>query len=187
LVVALAVVGIGLRSTAVAQWEEDEHYEDSRSLAPFVPTPMEVVDKMLEVAEVTKDDVVYDLGCGDGRIVVRAAEKYGATGVGVDYNPQRIAEAKARVVEFGVEKKVEIVLQDAMTMDLSKATVITLYLLTQSNKKLKPILEKYLDPGDRVVSHDFDMEGWKAKKIVTVPDEYEMDHTVYLWVMGEHK
>jgi len=164
-----------------------QEYDESASLAPFVPTPMNVVEKMLELAEVTKNDVVYDLGCGDGRIVVTAAEKYGARGVGVDYNPVRVAEARKLAKEKKVEKLVKIIQQDAMTVDLSEATVVTLYLLASSNVKLRPILEKYLKPGARVVSHDFDMRGWEAKKVVEINNDEYYSHTVYLWVIGEQK
>ncbi len=165
-----------------------QEYDDSESLAPFVPTPMNVVEKMLELAQVTKNDIVYDLGCGDGRIVVMAAEKYGARGVGVDYNPVRVAEARELVKRKKVEKLVKIIQQDAMTVDLSEATVVTLYLLESSNAKLRPNLEKYLKPGARVVSHDFDMRGWEATKVVEInnDDEY-YGHTVYLWIIGEQK
>jgi len=158
-----------------------------KSLAPFVPTPYEIVEKMLELAEVNEKDTVYDLGCGDGRIVIMAAEKYGATGVGVDYDPERVKEARAIVKEKGLEDKVTIILQDAMTVDVSPATVVTLYLLTSSNALLKPNLEKYLKPGSRVVSHDFNMPGWKAKKIIQDGPEDDHYFTVYLWVIGEHK
>ena len=123
------------------------------SLAPFVPTPYEIVERMLVLAGVGKNDVVYDLGCGDGRIVIMAAEKFGARGVGVDYNPDRVEEARAEVQKKGLQDKVEIILQDALKVDLTPATVVTLYLLEKSNVLLKPNLEKYLKPGSRVVSH----------------------------------
>ena len=158
-----------------------------KSLAPFVPTPYEIVEKMLELAEVNEKDTVYDLGCGDGRIVIMAAEKYGATGIGVDYDSVRVKEARAIVKEKGLEDKVTIILQDAMTVDVSPATVVTLYLLESSNVLLKPNLEKYLKPGSRVVSHDFNMPGWKAKKIIHDGPEDTHYFTVYLWVIGEHK
>ena len=160
----------------------------SKSLAPYVPSPYEVVEKMLKLAEVTEKDVVYDLGCGDGRIVIMAAEKFGARGVGVDYDPERVEEARANVKEKGLEDKVKIILEDAMKVDVSPATVVTLYLLESSNALLKPNLEKYLKPGSRVVSHDFDMAGWKAKKVINGDDDNDYySYTIYLWVMGEHK
>ncbi len=160
----------------------------SKSLAPFVPTPTEVVEKMLELAEVNETDVVYDLGCGDGRIVVMAAEKYGAKGVGVDYDPERVAEARELVKKKKLEKLVTIIHRDALTVDLSPATVVTLYLLESSNSLLRPNLEKYLKPGSRVVSHQFNMEGWKAKKVEHLSNDFECEErTLYLWVIGEHK
>jgi len=158
-----------------------------KSLAPYVPTPYEVVEKMLELAEVNKKDTVYDLGCGDGRIVIMAAEKYGATGIGVDYDSVRVEEALANVKEKELEDKVRIIFQDAMIVDFSSATVVTLYLLESSNALLKPNLEKYLKPGSRVVSHDFDMPGWKAKKIINGKTGDYSSYTIYLWVIGEHK
>lgn len=170
--------------------------DTSKSLAPYVPSSYTVVEKMLELAEVNEKDIVYDLGCGDGRIVIMAAEKYGAKGVGVDYDPERVKEARRSVKEKGLEDKVTIILQDAMTVDVSPATVVTLYLLQKSNALLKPNLEKYLKPGSRVVSHDFSMSGWKAKKTIHGSGDgyweyggYDeiFGYTIYLWVMGEHK
>lgn len=161
--------------------------KDVESLAPFVPTPMNVVEKMLELAEIKKTDVVYDLGCGDGRIVVTAAEKYGARGVGVDYNMERVNEARKLAKEKKVENLVKIVYQDVMKVDFSEATVVTLYLLQSSNELLQPNLEKYLKPGSRVVSHDFDMPGWTAKKVENVSSDGGYGSTVYLWIIGEHK
>lgn len=164
-----------------------QNFKDAESLAPFVPTPMEVVENMLELAEVKKTDVVYDLGCGDGRIVVTAAEKYGARGVGVDYNIERINEARELAEEKKVEHLVKIIYQDVMKVDFSEATVVTLYLLESSNVLLQPNLEKYLKPGSRVVSHDFDMPGWTAKKVETVSIDEWYESKIYLWVIGEHK
>lgn len=164
-----------------------QNFKDAESLAPFVPTPMEVVENMLELAEVKKTDVVYDLGCGDGRIVVTAAEKYGARGVGVDYNIERINEARELAKEKKVEHLVKIIYQDVMKVDFSEATVVTLYLLESSNVLLQPNLEKYLKPGSRVVSHDFNMPGWTAKKVETVSIDEWYESTIYLWVIGEHK
>jgi SAM-dependent methyltransferase len=151
------------------------------SLAPYVPTPQEVVDRMLELAQVTKNDVVYDLGCGDGRIVITAARKYGAHGVGVDIDPQRISEATANAKQAGVEGLVEFKLHDAMTVDLSPATVVTLYLLSASNLKLRPKLTHDLKPGARIVSHQFSMGDWQPDKVDTFTDANGMTRTLYLW------
>ena len=147
----------------------------------YVPTPQEVVDKMLELAKVKKDDLVYDLGCGDGRIVVTAAQKYGCRGVGYDINPKRIKESLENVEKNNVGNLVRIEQEDIFTLDLSEANVITLYLLPSLNVKLIPQLEK-LKPGSRIVSHDFDMKGVKPDQIVKINSDNEYsDHTIYLW------
>lgn len=146
----------------------------------YVPTPYDVVNKMLEMAEVKKGDVVYDLGCGDGRIVVTAAKKYGVKAVGFDIDPQRIKEAKENVRKNKVEDLVRIEQKDIFTLDLSEATVVTLYLLPQLNVKLIPQLEK-LKPGSRIVSHDFDMAGVIPDKVVQFKSKNGREHTLYLW------
>ena len=142
----------------------------------FVPTPNEVVDKMLEMAKVTAKDTVYDLGCGDGRIVITAAQKYGARAVGIDIDPKRIQEATANAKAARVGDKVKFVEADLFESDISEATVVTLYLLTRLNEKLKPKLLHDLKPGTRVVSHAFDMGDWKPEQTATVGGT-----TVYLW------
>jgi len=147
----------------------------------FVPTPQEVVEKMLELAQVQKDDVVYDLGCGDGRIVVTAAKKYGCRGFGFDIDPERIMDSLENVKKNKVEHLVTIEQQDIFTLDLTPASVITLYLLPSLNVKLIPQLEK-LKPGTRIVSHDFDMKGVKPDQVVEVELENNGgSHTIYLW------
>jgi precorrin-6B methylase 2 len=149
----------------------------------FVPTPNEVVDMMLKLAGVTKKDTVYDLGCGDGRIVVTAAQKYGARGVGIDIDPERIAEANENVRKGKVEKLVKIVRGDLFEADISEATVVTLYLLTDLNQKLRPKLWRDLRPGTRVVSHAFSMgTDWKP-----VRQERVQGTTVYLWHVPPRK
>jgi uncharacterized protein (TIGR03000 family) len=148
----------------------------------FVPTPQNVVDKMLELAEIKKDDVVYDLGCGDGRIVVTAAKKYGCKALGFDIDPERVEVSQQNVKKHGVEKFVTIEEKDIFKLDLRPASVVTLYLLPELNVKLIPQLEK-LKAGSRIVSHDFDMKGVKAKKKVTVKSKEDgREHTIYLWV-----
>lgn len=152
---------------------------------PYVPTPQIVVDKMLELASVKSNDVVYDLGCGDGRIVVTAAKKYGARGVGVDLDPDRIRESEENVKANKVSTLVSIRRGDALRTDVSEASVVTLYLLPDVNLKLKPQLQK-LKPGTRIVSHDFDMgEDWKPLKTVRVSDDGGREHTIYLWQVGK--
>jgi hypothetical protein len=157
--------------------------EDVLDLAPFVPTPMPVVEKMLELAEVAATDVLYDIGCGDGRILITAARKFGARGVGIDIVPERIEECLAGAKEAGVADLVEFRLGDAMALDISPATIVTLYLLPESNLLLRPKLESQLKPGTRVVSHNYSIEGWddKGKKSETLTDEKGTEHTVYLY------
>jgi SAM-dependent methyltransferase len=150
-------------------------------LAPYVQTPQDVVERMLDLAGVTASDVVYDLGCGDGRTVVTAAKKYGAHGVGVDIDPARIAESNANAKQAGVEGLVEFRLQDAMTVDVSQATVVTLYLLAGSNLKLRPILTKQLRPGARIVTHQFGMGDWTPGRVDTFTDSLGASRTLYLW------
>ncbi len=151
------------------------------SLAPYVPTPQDVVDRMLELAGVTKDDVVYDLGCGDGRIVITAARRFGARGVGIDFDPERIAEANANAKRAGVQDLVTFIEQDAMLADVSDATVVTLYLLPSSNVKLRPILTRQLRPGARIVSHAFRMGDWEPDETDRFEDERGNSRTIYLW------
>lgn len=145
---------------------------------PFVPSPEDVVDRMLQVAGVGKGDVVYDLGSGDGRIVIAAARKYGARGVGVDIDPARIEEARENARKAGVADRVKFVQQDLFDADIHEATVVTLYLLPNVNQRLRPKLLRELKPGTRVVSHSFDMGDWKPVRTV------EMDgRTIYYWVV----
>jgi SAM-dependent methyltransferase len=147
----------------------------------YVPTPQDVVDKMLELAKVTKDDLVYDLGCGDGRIVVTAAGRHGCKAVGYDINRKRVTESLANVEKHNVGHLVRIEQRDIFTLDLSEANVITLYLLPSLNVKLIPQLEK-LRPGSRIVSHDFAMAGVEPDQAVEfTSDKDDTDHTIYLW------
>jgi len=147
----------------------------------FVPTPQDVVDKMLELVKVQKDDLIYDLGCGDGRIVVTAAQKYGCRAVGYDIDPQRVKESLENVDANNVGHLVRIEQKDIFTLDLSDANVITLYLLPSLNVKLIPQLEK-LKPGSRIVSHDFRMRGVKPDKVVKLTSsEDKAQHKIFLW------
>ena len=145
----------------------------------YVPTPPEVVEAMLRLAKVTKDDVVYDLGSGDGRIVITAAQKFGARGVGFDINPERIAEANANLAQAGVGDRVKFVEADLFEQDLSGASVITLYLLPSLNLKLRPTLWK-LKPGTRIVSHSFDMGDWQPEATENINGRM-----IYFWTVGK--
>jgi SAM-dependent methyltransferase len=156
----------------------------------YWPTPQEVVDKMLDMAKVTRNDVVYDLGCGDGRIVVTAGKKYGAKAVGVDIDPVRVQEALARVKAAKVEGLVTIRKEDMFKTDLTGASVVTLYLNDKANLALMPILKKSLKPGSRVVSQTWDMGDWKPDRTIVVDgiDEKENTrhkYTLYLWIIGK--
>jgi hypothetical protein len=152
-------------------------------LAPFVPTPMAVVEKMLELGQVDKDDLLFDLGCGDGRIVIAAAKNYGTRGVGIDLDPQRIEESQKAAKEAGVEALVEFRLQDATKADFRSATVVLLYLLPESNELLRPLLEEQLRPGTLVVTHNYSIPGWEQKEIsyVTMQDGTGQDHTIFVY------
>ena len=155
--------------------------QNNPSLAPFVPSPYDVVQRMLTLAEVTRDDIVYDIGCGDGRIVITAAQRFGARGVGIDIDPQRIAEANANAERAGVQHLVQFIQQDAMTVDVSEATVVTLYLLSSSNLKLRPLLTSQLAPGSRIVSHAFSMGDWEPDVLDRYEDERGNTRSLYLW------
>lgn len=148
---------------------------------PYVPTPQNVVDEMLTLANVTKNDVVYDLGCGDGRLVITAVKKFGARrGFGVDIDPQRIADSNANAKAADVTDRVQFAVQDLFQTDLKDATVVTLYLLPEVNLRLRPKLLSELQPGTRVVSHSFDMGDWKPQKTVTVQPGGQR---LYLWTI----
>ncbi len=161
---------------------------------PYVPTPENVVEEMLKMANVQKDDVLYDLGCGDGRIVITAALTRGCRGVGIDIDPQRIKESRQNAIDAGVEDKVEFLLQDLFETDIREASVVTLYLLSSVNLKLRPILFRDLEPGTRVVSHDFSMADWKPHESIEMEletpvyenfytDSYWDRHNVYFWII----
>ncbi len=152
--------------------------EEVNTDVPYVPTPEAVVAKMLELADVKKDDVLYDLGSGDGRIVITAAKEYGTTGVGVDIDPQRIREAKQNAQEAGVTDKVEFRQGNLFDIDLRPASVVTLYLLPSINMQLRPKLLEELKPGTRVVSHAFTMGDWEPEETVEVDGS-----TIYFWTV----
>lgn len=168
---------------AVCVWAQEQPGREHPSApqVPYVPTPHAVVEEMLRLANVTPDDVLYDLGCGDGRIVIAAAQRFGARGVGVDINPQRISEAQANAQQAGVADRVQFLQQDLFATDLHAATVVTLYLLPTINLQLRSILLEQLRPGSRVVSHEFHMDDWRPDRTAEVDD-----HKIYLWVIPAH-
>jgi len=159
---------------------------DKQPEVPYVPTHEKVVDEMLKVANVGKNDVLYDLGSGDGRIPITAAKRWGTRGVGVDIDPERIKEARENATKAGVADKVKFMQQDLFDTDIKDATVVTLYLLPEVNLRLRPKLLADLKPGTRVVSHNYDMGDWKPLKTLTVKLS-DGDHTVYYWVVPPRK
>jgi SAM-dependent methyltransferase len=177
-IAALAVLSI----TTAAQTPQPRRAPD----VPFVPTTDKAVDEMLKLAGVKKGDIVYDLGCGDGKIVIAAAKQYGTRAVGIDINPVRIAEAKENAKKAGVESLVRFEENDLFEADIHEATVVTLFLLPNVNLKLRPKLLQDLKPGTRVVSNTFDMGDWKPEKEATVGDADEqayLSHRLFLWTI----
>jgi predicted RNA methylase len=155
------------------------------NLAPSIPTPLTVVDRMLEAGHVKASDTVYDLGSGDGRIVIAAAQKYGAKAVGVEMLPDMCRQAQQRIRELGLEDRASIVEGNVFHVDFSAATVVTMYFMTDSNERLRPNLEKYLKPGTRVVSNQFPIKGWKPISVEHV--KAGMDYTIYVYEVGKTK
>lgn len=157
--------------------------EDAEDLAPFVPTPMPVVQRMLEMAGVGPEDIVYDIGCGDGRIVIEAAKTFGARGVGIEIDPELYEMSKANAATAGVDHLIEFLNMDATRVDISAATVVTIYLLPESNELLRPIFEAQLKPGAVVVSHNYAMDRWADRRIgfETVLGEHEAEHYIFVY------
>jgi SAM-dependent methyltransferase len=166
-------------ATSVAQETTEARTPD----VVYVGSPHDIVAKMLEIAQVKKDDILYDPGCGDGRICVAAATKYGCKAVGFDLNPVRIRESLENIKRHGVEKQVRIERKDIFTVDFSEATVVSLYLLPWMNKKLVPQLQKMKD-GTRIVAHDYSIAGFKPDKELTVTSKQDgVEHYIYLWTL----
>jgi SAM-dependent methyltransferase len=171
-------------SFAAAQTAQPKHSPD----VPYVPTTEEAVKAMLKLADVKSSDIVYDLGCGDGRIVIAAAKEYGAHGVGIDINPERIAEAKANAKKAGVENLVRFEENDLFNADIHEASVVTLFLLSSVNLKLRPKLLKDLKPGTRIVSNTFGMGDWKPNKELTrddTGDDIGLSQNFFLWIVPQ--
>jgi SAM-dependent methyltransferase len=151
-------------------------------LAPNVGTPQPVVDKMLEAADIKPGETVYDLGCGDGRILFTAVQKFRALAVGVELSAKLVKQATAKVSQMGLQKQVRVIQGNLLDVDLKGADVVTLYLLTTVNEQLKPSLQSELKPGARVVSHDYPIKGWKPQKVEKV-FVHQREHTIYVYVM----
>jgi predicted RNA methylase len=163
-----------------------QQFGPGESLAPYIPTPQAVVEKMLEAGHIKSGDVVYDLGAGDGRIVITAAREYGARAVGIEIQKDLVEKVRGRIKDLGLEDKVTIVHDSFLHADLSPATVVTMYLLTSSNDRLRPVLEKALKPGTRVVSNQFPVKGWRPIAIAHLKPG-TMEYTIYVYEMGKTK
>ena len=185
LVAALAAV------FSVEGWAQPaERLQRSRyrqeSLAPYVPSPQVVVEKMVEAAGLKAGETLYDLGCGDGRIPIAAAREFKIRGVCVEIMPDLVAQARANVRRERLDDRIEVLQANLLEVDLKTADVVTLYLLTSSNETLRPLLEQTLRPGARVISHDFEMQGWKASRVERVRASGR-DHGIYVYVMPPKK
>ena len=156
----------------------------SNRLAPFVTSPQSVVDKMLEAADLKSGEVVYDLGSGDGRVLISAAQKYGARGVGVEIAEPLVKSTNDRLRQLNLANRVKIINEDMMKVDLSPADVVIIYLESKTNEMLRPNLEKYLRPGTRVVSHDFVVKGWKPARVERI-EAFNRPHTIYVYEMPQ--
>ncbi|MDH3445368.1 MAG: class I SAM-dependent methyltransferase [Deltaproteobacteria bacterium] len=174
------IIAIGLQLIPATAQAQDTPLENKK-IVPFVPTPHEVVDKMIELAGIKTGDTVYDLGSGDGRIVIAAAKK-GARAVGFEIDGDLVNQSRANIQKAGVENAAEIRQQDILTVDLSPASVLTMYLLPDVNLKLRPNILSQLKPGSRVVSHAFDMGDWRPNKTERINGR-----TVYLWIVPAKK
>jgi len=175
--VLLPFCRVGIAQETAAKVAKDAKEPD----VVYVPTPHDVVLKMLAIAQVEKKDVLYDLGCGDGRIMVMAAKKFGCRAIGFDVDPQRVRETRQNIEKNKVQRLVEVRQEDVFKLDLSPASVVTMYLLPALNVRLIPQLEK-LKPGSRIVTHDFDIEGYRPDRAIEITsNEDNVEHRVYLF------
>ena len=186
LVLALAGLAVATVGATSAQAQGRAPLVDPRSVAPYVPTPWHVVDRMLDLVEVTEQDMVYDLGSGDGRILVRAAKAHGARGVGLEINHDLVVDARLAIGAANVEDRVKIIEQDIFEADLSPASVVTLFLMTSANRRLKPKLLEDLQPGTRIACYKWEIPGWKPVKTATV-EVSGAGQPIYMYEVGAHE
>ncbi len=182
----MAVLAVLLASGPTARGQPAAPLLDPRSVAPYVPTPWHVVDMMLEAARVSSNDTVYDLGSGDGRILVRAAKTHGARCVGFEIDRRLVEVAREAVAAAGVQDRVEIRQRDIFDADVGAATVVTLFLMTSANRELRPKLEEELKTGVRVVSYKWEIPGWNPSMTVTVPVS-GTEHPIFVYTFGQHR
>lgn len=178
----LAFLLLGLMPLAAQRPYSRDLRDRSQDLAPFVASPQPVVDRMLEMAAVKPGELVWDLGCGDGRILITAAQRYKAKAIGVELSQRLVDSANREIQRLNLQEQVTVMQGDLLTVDLKGADVVIIYLETGSNDILRPKLEKSLEPGARVVSHDFEVRGWKPAKVDKI-HAYNRNHTIYLYEM----
>jgi len=179
-----------LTSTAalliLVAWSWAQVSEYTKRLAPYVPSPPEIVEKMLDAAELKPGEVLYDLGSGDGRVLIAAAKKYKAKAVGIEISPKLVKLAQQRIRQEGLQDQCRVIQGDIREVNLSDADVVVLYLLTSSNELLRPNLERQLKPGARVVSHDFEVRGWRPIRVIEVP-AHGRTHQIYVYRVPESR
>jgi hypothetical protein len=185
--VSAGAVALDWRERRQPVLHADDSHWDSPHIAPFVTTPHEVVSRMLELAQIEKGDVLYDLGSGDGRIVVAAAKKYGIKAVGFEIDPTLVKHSRQLIKQAGLEEFVEIREQDIRTVDFSPANVVTMYLYPAANLRLRPLLMRQLQPGSRVLSHDFTMGSWRPDREDRIKDANGLTRTIYLWRIADRR
>ena len=178
----MRVLSIALLIVSTAALGAAQKFGAAENLAPYIPTPETIVDRMLEAAHIRSGEVVYDLGSGDGRVVIAAAQKYGAKAVGVEIRPDLCRQAQVRIKSLGLEDRVTMVEGSALRVDLSPADVVTMYFLTNSNERLKPSLER-MKSGSRVISNEFPVRGWKPVEVLHVKTG-SMEHSIYVYQIG---
>jgi SAM-dependent methyltransferase len=185
LVILASILGLGWPETRQALLHADDSDWDSPHIAPFVTTPHEVVSRMLELAEIKQGDVLYDLGSGDGRIVVAAAKKFGIRAVGFEIDPVLVKDSRQIIKQACLERLVEIREQDIRTVDFTPASVVTMYLYPAANLRLRPVLMRELKPGSRVISHDFGMGSWQPDRVDRLQDTAGLSRTIYRWRIAQ--
>lgn len=176
---------LALAGTSANAQSKFQHYRNS--LAPYVVSPQRIVERMLELAELKPNETLYDLGSGDGRIIITAAQRFRAKAVGVEISDALVASSTERIARLGLQGRANVIHGDLLQVDLSPADVVTIYLMTGSNEILRPNLEKYLKPGARVVSHEYAVPGWKPKLVEKADEADARNHVIYLYTIPLQK